>query len=116
MRYSESQAIAALVMLGLPSEEVIANAAPVYLGIWPVNNTGGPKAEGVMIRPTAGIRLAVSKKSEVIAVPNTMGANSAYLAANVEYVFPLHPHVTTLGFVDDQSTTTRVYVRWIIIR
>jgi len=47
----------------------------------------------------------------VDAVPNTIGQNSARLIGGQEYVFPIHPEVNTLTFIDAQSASTAVYVR-----
>ena len=106
----ESQAIAALVTADLLGDDLQVGPEPAYLGVWPVAQSGGPRAEGVMIRAEAGIRLSMN------AVPNTIGPNSAFLASGTEYVFPLHPAVNTLGFLHDGSSSTQVRVRWFIIR
>ena len=84
----------------------IVNTATA-LSIYPHVDTGGQKAMLVWIRPTADVHFAVD------VVATTISPDCAVLAADQEYIFPLHPEVNTISFLDAQSASNAVYVRWV---
>ena len=76
------------------------------ISVQPQGNTGDFPTL-VWIRPVANVRFAVDALAE------TLGLNSAMLIAGQEYPFPLHPAVRTMSFLDAQSSTTTVYLRFL---
>ena len=108
-RLTEAQYLQAMPLLKIHAPLVVpvANAGVVNVGVWPVGETTGVKrADVVMIRPSANVRMAIDE---------TPHSTSALLAADVEYVFPLHPTVNSLGFFS-VAASTLVQVRWMVIR
>jgi len=108
----EAEIIAALVMKEIRAQGITASSDPAYLGVWPVAASAGPRALGAIIRPEKNCYMSMD------AVPNTLGSGSphcAYLAADTDYVFPIHPQVNTFGFLDAESQSDNaVRVTWVL--
>jgi len=101
--------LSSLVARKIYGDNVVACDVPVALAIWPCVTTGGPRAAAVCITPLADVHIAID------ATPNTIGQDSARLIKDTEYVFPLNPEANTISFIDAQSTSCNVRVKWIIV-
>jgi hypothetical protein len=100
--------LASMVMKEVRAEVMTVNTTPQFLGIWPVASSEGPRPVGVMIRPQKDLYMAVDAEA------NTIGCHAAFLAADTEYAFPIHPKVNTLSFIDaDSQADNNTFIRWI---
>ena len=101
-------------------DTTLSATAPVYVGVWPIEASGGPRSEMVIIRPVVDVHFGVVPNSDEIDYGgphvDTMGPRSAFLAKDVEYVFPLGPRVNTIAFLPHENTVEAVRLRWIITR
>ena len=98
----------ALVIGDIMGTTVVANPSVLGLSVRPLTNTGH-KATGVIVYPTDECYFAVKP------TVSTSGLRSAILVGEQEYVFPLQPNIDTLYFLDAQSDSKDVYVRFVMV-
>lgn len=109
------------MLKSIRADNVTANPTVTALGVYPLVQsaqafqplvTSGilERATFMWIRPTGNVHFSTEP------VVNTVGPRCAVLAADQEYVFPLHPNVNTLFLLDAASGNHAVYVRWVIGR
>jgi len=86
----------------------VTGNTPVYIGVWPVSQSGGKRAVSVWVQPDADIHIAVDR------VANTTGYGSAVLLADKLYIFPLAPQVDTFCFLGKAGATVNIEMVWVM--
>jgi hypothetical protein len=87
-----------------------ADSGDAHVAIWPQFNSGGLRAEFVIIRPAADVYMGVDE-------PEGIGASVlvGMLEDDTNYAFPIHPKAHTLHF-RSVSGDCNVQVNWIVGR
>jgi len=91
----------------------VNSSAPNWVGIYPTCwTTGpvlGPRATAMIVHPMGDCLMAID------AAASTVGPDSARLFAGVNYVFPIHPQINTLSFLDLGAATSSqpVHIVWV---
>jgi hypothetical protein len=111
--WQETLIIASGLVKELRGDVVQANPAIVNLPVWPDTHSSGLRASTVILYAANEVHVQALSHSSSPEV-STGGPASAKLIATQPYVFPLHPTVNTLQFLDAQSETSQVDVLWVI--
>ena len=89
-----------------------ADSGTAHVAVWPTVASRGARAEFVIIRPGAGVYMAVDETGDI-------GASVLVgrLEADTNYAFPIHPSINTLQFKTTSDTDEcDVQVNWIVQR
>jgi len=108
--WSEALAYAAMITRNLQGDHLtnVPGDVPVYVGVWPVTQSGGKRAATAWIRPDTDVHVAVDVAA------NTAGYGSAKLLADQMYIFTLAPQTNTLSFLGAAGATAGVEVVWVL--
>jgi len=105
-----------IILSAMVAREVKGSVIPInssaakFVAIYPKNvTTDGPRATGMIIHPTNDCLMAID------AACWTGGPDSARLFSGVNYVFPIHPQINTISFLDlgAADSSQPVYVVWV---
>jgi hypothetical protein len=110
-RWQETLIISSGLLKKVYGQSHALNASgEVHVAVWPQTNSGGPKAEFVIMRPMVNLNMAVDE---------TAGIGASVLApvfhTDTNYAFPLHPEADTLSF-KATADTGNVELNWIVVR
>lgn len=109
--WQETLIIGTMLSRKVYGEVAACNASgSVNVAVWPQSNSGGTRAEGVIIRPAVDAYFAIDEEGEI-------GGSVlvAKLAQDVNYALPIHPKAHTFKFKAVTSTGD-VQINWIVGR